>query len=100
MRKKLALTIALAGFAVVTALGVGMADFITERLMQACDPAVTYINLLLRLLKHTETDEVFRARQFRELARGFQKFGPAAATPSVARFTRVFSSERTALLRS
>jgi hypothetical protein len=28
------------------ALGVGMADFITERLMRACDPAVTYINLL------------------------------------------------------
>jgi hypothetical protein len=41
----------------------------------------TYLRLLRKLLSHTETDEVFRARHFRELTRGFQKFGPAAATP-------------------
>lgn len=41
----------------------------------------TYLGLLGRLLRQTESDETFRARQFRELSRGFQKFGPAAATP-------------------
>ncbi|MBX3470187.1 MAG: hypothetical protein KF878_25215 [Planctomycetes bacterium] len=41
----------------------------------------TYLRLLSRILRQTEPDETFRARQFRELARGFQKFGPAAATP-------------------
>ncbi|MCA8924333.1 MAG: hypothetical protein KDD82_21160 [Planctomycetes bacterium] len=40
-----------------------------------------YLRLLSRLLRQTETDEGFRARVFRELSRGFQKFGPAAATP-------------------
>ena len=40
-----------------------------------------YVKLLSRLLRQTESDEAFRARNFRELARGFQKFGPAAATP-------------------
>lgn len=41
----------------------------------------TYLRLLSRVLRQTESDETFRARQFRELTRGFQKFGPAAATP-------------------
>jgi len=40
-----------------------------------------YLRLLSKLLRQTETDEAFRARIFRELARGFQKFGPGAATP-------------------
>jgi hypothetical protein len=42
---------------------------------------VTYVDLLAKLLRQTETDECFRDRHFKELARGFQKFGPAAATP-------------------
>lgn len=41
----------------------------------------TYLRVLSKLLRQTESDETFRARQFRELSRGFQKFGPAAATP-------------------
>lgn len=41
----------------------------------------TYLRVLSKILRQTETDETFRARQFRELARGFQKFGPAVATP-------------------
>ncbi len=41
----------------------------------------TYLRLLSKILRQTESDEAFRARQFRELTRGFQKFGPAAATP-------------------
>ena len=40
-----------------------------------------YVGLLKRLLRQTESDEDFRARNFRELARGFDKFGPASATP-------------------
>jgi len=40
-----------------------------------------YVDLLKQLLRQTETDETFRARHFRELSRGFQKFGPGAATP-------------------
>ena len=40
-----------------------------------------YVDLLKQLLRNTESDEAFRARNFAELARGFQKFGPAAATP-------------------
>lgn len=40
-----------------------------------------YVALLRELLRRTESDEAFRARNLRELARGFQKFGPAAATP-------------------
>ncbi len=40
-----------------------------------------YVSLLRELLRRTESDEAFRARNFREMARGFQKFGPAAATP-------------------
>ncbi|MEZ6184515.1 MAG: hypothetical protein R3F62_05820 [Planctomycetota bacterium] len=45
------------------------------------DNQAAYLRLLSKLLRQTETDEDFRARMFRELARGFQKFGPAAATP-------------------
>jgi hypothetical protein len=41
----------------------------------------TYLRVLSKILRQTESDETFRARQFREVARGFQKFGPAAATP-------------------
>jgi hypothetical protein len=41
----------------------------------------TYIRILSKILRQTESDETFRARQFKELTRGFQKFGPAAATP-------------------
>src|SRR5690606_3884021 len=41
----------------------------------------TYLRLLSKILRQTESDETFRARQFRELSRGFQKFGPAAAMP-------------------
>jgi hypothetical protein len=41
----------------------------------------TYLRVLSKILRQTESDETFRARQFRELARGFQKFGPAVATP-------------------
>ncbi len=41
----------------------------------------TYQALLHRILRQTESDETFRARNFRELVRGFQKFGPASATP-------------------
>lgn len=41
----------------------------------------TYLRVLSKILRQTESDETFRARQFREIARGFQKFGPAAATP-------------------
>ena len=40
-----------------------------------------YVEILRQLLRKTESDEVFRSRNFRELTRGFQKFGPAAATP-------------------
>lgn len=40
-----------------------------------------YVDVLAKLLRQTETDESFRDRHFRELSRGFQKFGPAAATP-------------------
>ena len=40
-----------------------------------------YVEVLSKLLRQTETDETFRDRHFRELSRGFQKFGPAAATP-------------------
>lgn len=40
-----------------------------------------YVGLLKSLLRQTESDEDFRARNFRELARGFEKFGPASATP-------------------
>lgn len=40
-----------------------------------------YVDLLRQLLRKTEPDETFRARNFAELARGFEKFGPAAATP-------------------
>ncbi len=42
----------------------------------------SYVGLLKSLLKQTESDEDFRERNFRELARGFEKFGPAAATPA------------------
>jgi hypothetical protein len=41
----------------------------------------TYVSLLKQLLRKTESDEVFRSRNFMELIRGFAKFGPAAATP-------------------
>lgn len=41
----------------------------------------TYLRVLSKILRQTESDESFRARQFREVARGFQKFGPAVATP-------------------
>lgn len=41
-----------------------------------------YVGLLKSLLRQTESDEDFRTRNFRELARGFEKFGPAAATPA------------------
>jgi hypothetical protein len=41
----------------------------------------TYLEVLNKLLRQTETDEAFRGRMFREVTRGFQKFGPAAATP-------------------
>jgi len=41
----------------------------------------TYLALLKQLLRKTESDEEFRARNHRELTRGFQKFGPASATP-------------------
>ncbi|MBL4845584.1 MAG: hypothetical protein JKY65_08670, partial [Planctomycetes bacterium] len=40
-----------------------------------------YVALLKQLLRKTESDEDFRERSFRELSRGFEKFGPAAATP-------------------
>jgi hypothetical protein len=40
-----------------------------------------YVGLLKQLLDNTEKDEEFRSRNFRELTRGFEKFGPAAATP-------------------
>jgi hypothetical protein len=40
-----------------------------------------YVRLLKQLLRTTESDEVFRERNFMELIRGFAKFGPAAATP-------------------
>ena len=40
-----------------------------------------YVSVLKALLKKTEKDEHFRSRLFRELTRGFEKFGPAAATP-------------------
>ncbi|MGE0712066.1 MAG: hypothetical protein AB7N76_31780 [Planctomycetota bacterium] len=40
-----------------------------------------YVGMLRELLRRTEKDEDFRARTFRELTRGFEKFGPAAATP-------------------
>lgn len=41
----------------------------------------TYVQLLKALLRKTESDEEFRARNIRELQRGFEKFGPASATP-------------------
>lgn len=43
---------------------------------------VAYTQILRRVLKQSESDEVFRDRHFKELMRGFQKFGRAAATPS------------------
>lgn len=48
---------------------------------QGAPNRATYIRILSKILRQTESDETFRARQFRELTRGFQKFGPAAATP-------------------
>ncbi|MDF1660282.1 MAG: hypothetical protein P1V97_00820 [Planctomycetota bacterium] len=41
-----------------------------------------YVQILRRILKQSETDETFRDRHFKELMRGFQKFGRAAATPT------------------
>ena len=40
-----------------------------------------FLRLLHQVVRATETDEQFRDRHFKELQRGFQKFGPAAATP-------------------
>lgn len=40
-----------------------------------------YLEQLRLLIRRTESDEAFRARHFRELSRGFEKFGPASATP-------------------
>ncbi|RMG06844.1 MAG: hypothetical protein D6731_24920, partial [Planctomycetota bacterium] len=45
------------------------------------DNRLTYVRLLKAILRQSESDEEFRARNFRELIRGFAKFGPAAATP-------------------
>ncbi len=40
-----------------------------------------FLRLLHQVVRATESDEQFRDRHFKELQRGFQKFGPAAATP-------------------
>lgn len=41
-----------------------------------------FLRLLQLVLRAAETDETFRTRHFKELQRGFQKFGPAVATPA------------------
>lgn len=41
-----------------------------------------YVQILRRILKQSESDDKFRDRHFKELMRGFQKFGRAAATPT------------------
>jgi hypothetical protein len=46
------------------------------------DNRTVYVNLLSRILKQCESNETFRARHFKVLMRGFQKFGTAAATPA------------------
>jgi hypothetical protein len=52
------------------------------------DNRTSYVTLLKQLLRQSESDETFRARNFKEVMRGFQKFGAAAAMPAFQNIER------------
>lgn len=49
--------------------------------VSSSDSYVIFVNALQRIYEHTETIDSFKDRFFAELKLGFEKFGPACATP-------------------